>query len=229
MTRPALRRLAACVIRQPPWLGLRLLPFAPVGVAIHGWPNSEGNAVKCCTSWYGDIPDGSFGWWVSGARSSARGKGAAADRVTTLSKNSRRVLSVLLRAQVAFSRTVSQRRSGPGSLDEIECNLMFRDAVCSLQNRRLLSDCVHALRTHETVDTAIPSADTVIPVRDAIDTSGLELIDDVPPRQLLRRGQTLRCFRLSLISRTHDGACRTPTGMCAGWHRPHFARQMLSK
>ena len=50
---------------------------------------------------------------------------------------------------------------------------MFHDAVRSLQSRRLLSDCVHALRTDEAVDTAIPSADTVIRVRDAIDTSGL--------------------------------------------------------
>ena len=132
-----------------------------------------------------------------------------------------------------LSRTGSQRRSGPGSLDEIECNLMFRDAVCSLQNRRLLSDCVHALRTHEAVDTAIPSADTVIRVRDVIDTSGLELIDDVPPRQLLRRGQTLRCFRLSLISRTHDGACRTPMEcaqrgteltLCTKYYRNDFKR-----
>jgi 2-C-methyl-D-erythritol 4-phosphate cytidylyltransferase len=81
-----------------------------------------------------------------------------------------------------------------------ECNVLFHDAVRPLLSARIIEDCVAALETYEAVDTAIPSADTIIQV----DRTSGRTIDDVLQRSLLRRGQTPQCFRLSVIRRAYD-------------------------
>jgi ribitol-5-phosphate 2-dehydrogenase (NADP+) / D-ribitol-5-phosphate cytidylyltransferase len=87
-----------------------------------------------------------------------------------------------------------------------ECNVLFHDAVRPLVSQRIISDCVAALAEYEAVDTAIPSADTVIQVDEATGRT----IDDVLRRPLLRRGQTPQCFRLSTIRRAYELAQRDP-------------------
>ena len=90
------------------------------------------------------------------------------------------------------------------ALGDEECNVLFHDAVRPLVSQRIIADCVAALKQHQAVDTAIPSADTIISV-DADDT-----IDDVLPRAVLRRGQTPQGFRLSVIRRAYEIAERDP-------------------
>ena len=82
-----------------------------------------------------------------------------------------------------------------------ECNVLFHDAVRPLLSQRVIADCVAALDEFEAVDTAIPSADTIIQVDEAGRT-----IDDVLKRGLLRRGQTPQGFRLSVIRRAYAEA-----------------------
>ena len=82
-----------------------------------------------------------------------------------------------------------------------ECNVLVHDAVRPLLSQRVIADCVDALDEFEAVDTAIPSADTIIQV----DESG-RTIDDVLKRGLLRRGQTPQGFRLSVIRRAYATA-----------------------
>jgi 2-C-methyl-D-erythritol 4-phosphate cytidylyltransferase len=86
-----------------------------------------------------------------------------------------------------------------------ECNVLFHDAVRPLLSQRVIADCVDALEQYEAVDTAIPSADTIIQVDEAGRT-----IDDVLRRDLLRRGQTPQGFRLSVIRRAYARAARDP-------------------
>src|SRR5215218_131817 len=90
------------------------------------------------------------------------------------------------------------------ALGDEECNVLFHDAVRPLVSQRIIADCVAALTQHEAVDTAIPSADTIISVDDA------DTIDDVLPRAVLRRGQTPQGFRLSVIRRAYEIAERDP-------------------
>lgn len=78
--------------------------------------------------------------------------------------------------------------------DDTELKVLFHDAVRPFVNHRILKDCVDALDSHAAVDTAIPSADTIIEVAD-----GGDLITDVPIRDHLRRGQTPQGFLLSTI------------------------------
>src|SRR5215211_8433478 len=52
------------------------------------------------------------------------------------------------------------------ALGEEECNVLLHDAVRPLVSQTIIAANVEALRTHEAVDTAIPSADTIIRVND---------------------------------------------------------------
>lgn len=88
---------------------------------------------------------------------------------------------------------------GPG-----ECNVLFHDAVRPLLSQRIVRDCVAALEAYEAVDTAIPSADTIISV------TGENEISDVLKRSELRRGQTPQGFRKSVISRAYELASQDP-------------------
>src|SRR3712207_6408234 len=83
------------------------------------------------------------------------------------------------------------------ALGDQECNVLLHDAVRPLLSQRVIVDCVEALERHEAVDTAIPSADTIIQVDEATG----QTLQDVLRRPLLRRGQTPQCFRLSVIRR----------------------------
>ncbi|AXT84504.1 2-C-methyl-D-erythritol 4-phosphate cytidylyltransferase [Aeromicrobium sp. A1-2] len=90
-----------------------------------------------------------------------------------------------------------------------ECNVLFHDAVRPLVSQTIIGDVVAALATHQAVDTAIPSADTIVQVHD---TPGgqTETIADVLPRHLLRRGQTPQAFRLSVIRQAYELAWQDP-------------------
>ncbi|GAA2104791.1 bifunctional cytidylyltransferase/SDR family oxidoreductase [Microlunatus panaciterrae] len=80
------------------------------------------------------------------------------------------------------------------ALGDEECNLILHDAVRPLVSQTIIAANVEALASHQAVDTAIPSADTVIQV-----DAATENISDVLPRHLLRRGQTPQSFRLSTL------------------------------
>ncbi|HEY0538548.1 MAG TPA: bifunctional cytidylyltransferase/SDR family oxidoreductase [Actinoallomurus sp.] len=87
-----------------------------------------------------------------------------------------------------------------------EANVLFHDAVRPFIDHRVIEECVTALERYEAVDVAIPSADTIIKV----DDYGGTVIKDVPRRDLLRRGQTPQCFRLSTIREAYALALADP-------------------
>src|SRR5215216_3324 len=91
------------------------------------------------------------------------------------------------------------------ALGDEECNVLLHDAVRPLVSQTIIAANVEALQTYSAVDTAIPSADTVIRV-----APGDNRITDVLPRHLLRRGQTPQSFRLSTIRAAYAKAGRDP-------------------
>jgi 2-C-methyl-D-erythritol 4-phosphate cytidylyltransferase len=82
-------------------------------------------------------------------------------------------------------------------LGEVECNVLFHDAVRPLLTPRIITDCFEALKTYVAVDVAIPSADTIIEV------SASNTITNIPLRANLRRGQTPQAFRASVIKQAY--------------------------
>ena len=91
------------------------------------------------------------------------------------------------------------------ALGDVECNVLLHDAVRPLVSQTIIAANVAALQTYEAVDTAIPSADTVVQVDPDAGN-----IADVLPRHLLRRGQTPQSFRLSTIRAAYAKAALDP-------------------
>jgi ribitol-5-phosphate 2-dehydrogenase (NADP+) / D-ribitol-5-phosphate cytidylyltransferase len=90
------------------------------------------------------------------------------------------------------------------ALGDRDCKVLLHDAVRPLLTGRIVSECFDALDTHDAVDVAIPSADTIISVTDE------NTIRDIPPRASLRRGQTPQAFRASVIKNAYELAGRDP-------------------
>jgi 2-C-methyl-D-erythritol 4-phosphate cytidylyltransferase len=90
------------------------------------------------------------------------------------------------------------------SLGDEECKVLFHDAVRPLLSQRIIGECFEALDRYPAVDVAIPSADTIIQVGDD------NVIQDVPPRASLRRGQTPQAFRSSVIKQAYALAAGDP-------------------
>lgn len=82
--------------------------------------------------------------------------------------------------------------------DDPETKVLFHDAVRPFVDDRILADIVDALDDYDAVDTAIPSADTIIQVDDA------SHITAIPDRSRLRRGQTPQGFRLGTIRKAYE-------------------------
>ncbi|MFI7698169.1 2-C-methyl-D-erythritol 4-phosphate cytidylyltransferase [Nonomuraea sp. NPDC049480] len=104
------------------------------------------------------------------------------------------------------SRTESTWRALQ-ALGTEECDVLLHDAVRPLLEPRIIAECVRALRTHQAVNVAIPSSDTVLvaePVPDG------EVIGEVLDRSRLRRSQTPQCFKLSVIREAYERALADP-------------------
>lgn len=83
------------------------------------------------------------------------------------------------------------------SIDDTEADVLIHDCARPFLSERVIKDCIEALDKYQAIDVAIPSADTIIKVKEGI-------IDSIPNRSELRRGQTPQCFKLSLIKRAHE-------------------------
>ena len=86
-----------------------------------------------------------------------------------------------------------------------ECSLIFHDAVRPLISNEIIDGIIKALETYNAVDVAVPATDTIIQV----DSKG-EVIERIPDRRYLRRGQTPQAFRQRIIRQAYDIALKDP-------------------
>ncbi len=96
-------------------------------------------------------------------------------------------------------------RAALAALGDEDCHVVLHDAVRPLVSQTIIAANIEALDKYDAVDTAIPSPDTVIQVHPDADE-----IVDVPPRHLLRRGQTPQSFRLSVLREAYQMAGQDP-------------------
>ncbi len=95
------------------------------------------------------------------------------------------------------------------AVDGPDCNLILHDAVRPLLSQSIIEANVKALEDFEAVDTAIPSADTIIQVGDTAGAAPA-VISDILPRAQLRRGQTPQSFRMSTLKKAYSLAAADP-------------------
>ncbi len=83
--------------------------------------------------------------------------------------------------------------------DNINHNLIFHDAVRPMLSQQILNKVIEALEKYNAVDVAVPATDTIIKVNE----TG-ELIESVPNRKYLMRGQTPQAFKLHTIKKAYE-------------------------
>ena len=86
---------------------------------------------------------------------------------------------------------------GISSIEDEEANVLIHDCARPFLSERVIKECVEALKSYNAVDVAVASPDTIIKVKD-------EIIETIPERKNLMRGQTPQCFKLSLIRKAHE-------------------------
>ena len=93
-----------------------------------------------------------------------------------------------------------------------DTGVLFHDAARPLIDQRVIADCVSALRVHDAIGTAVPTADTIVVRTDD------GAMSHVPPRETLMRCQTPQGFRMSVLTRAHELAAAdsdfVPTDDC---------------
>jgi 2-C-methyl-D-erythritol 4-phosphate cytidylyltransferase len=123
-------------------------------------------------------------------------------------------LSVVLPGGVTRNDTTKKALEHLGDEDAI---ILLHDAVRPFLDERTIDRCIDALLRYDAVDTAIPSADTIIEV------SADDHIKSIPNRSTLRRGQTPQGFRASVLAEAYRLADQDPnfaaTDDCAVVHR----------
>lgn len=87
--------------------------------------------------------------------------------------------------------------AGVAAIPDDRAKVLVHDIVRPLLDSATIDRCIDALDAYDAVDTAIPSADTIIERT----TEGT--IAHIPDRSTLRLGQTPQAFRAGLLRRAH--------------------------
>ena len=87
---------------------------------------------------------------------------------------------------------------GISAIEDKEANILVHDCARPFLTQKIISDCIEALKKYDAVDVAIPSADTIVKIDEN------NIIQHIPNRDSLRRGQTPQCFKLSTIKKAHE-------------------------
>ncbi|MDR1799388.1 MAG: bifunctional cytidylyltransferase/SDR family oxidoreductase [Bifidobacteriaceae bacterium] len=123
------------------------------------------------------------------------------EEVATLLGDRYRKLSLILEG--GHTRNETTRRVIE-AIEDAEAKVLLHDAVRPLVDERIIAACVRELDRNDAVDTAIPSADTIVMVDED------EVITKIPDRSRLRRGQTPQAFKLSVLRAAYERAIEDP-------------------
>lgn len=80
-------------------------------------------------------------------------------------------------------------------IDE-EANLIIHDAVRPFVSEEIINRCVKGLDTNNAVDVVIDATDTIVRVKKNI-------IEEIPDRRYLKRGQTPQAFKKSILKKAY--------------------------
>lgn len=116
-----------------------------------------------------------------------------------------KVRRVLLGGAERHDSSLAAIRAYAGNEPQHDLHLLFHDAVRPLISHAVIDRVVAALGYYGAVDTAVPSADTVILADPATST-----ISDIPDRRLVRLGQTPQGFHYEVIRAAYDRALLDP-------------------
>ncbi len=85
-------------------------------------------------------------------------------------------------------------------------HVLIHDSVRPFVDDNIINKCVEKLRNFNAIDVCIPSTDTLVKIKK--DHYNCQLIDIIPDRSIMRRGQTPQAFKLSTILEAHELALK---------------------
>jgi 2-C-methyl-D-erythritol 4-phosphate cytidylyltransferase len=110
----------------------------------------------------------------------------------------RKVKRIILGGKERYESSMAAINASAPGIDE-DVRLIFHDAVRPLVTERIIEDVVNALKHYNAVDVVVPTTDTIVSANAITNT-----IASVPPRQLLRNGQTPQGFKWQTIKAAYD-------------------------
>jgi len=124
------------------------------------------------------------------------------DRAWTIVTKNRykKVQKVIAGGVDRFSSTYAAIKALNDEKDEVK--ILFHDAVRPLIDELTITKCIQELDSFEAVDTAIDATDTIIKINKEY------LIEDIPNRKFMKRGQTPQGFRLRTIKKAYEKAIK---------------------
>lgn len=87
---------------------------------------------------------------------------------------------------------------GLSCIEDEDDIVLIHDAVRPFVSEDIINKCINAMKYYNAVDVAISSADTIIQI------NGENLIENIPDRRFLKRGQTPQAFKVGLIKKAHE-------------------------
>ena len=121
---------------------------------------------------------------------------------TARSDSTCRALDWLTARQAASAASAGPQPGGAGAAGA-DWKVLFHDAARPLVDQRTIADTVAALDRWQAVGVVVPSADTIVQVKDGAISRAL-------PRDSLARCQTPQGFRLPVITRAYELAAADP-------------------
>lgn len=116
-----------------------------------------------------------------------------------------KVRRVLGGGKERYESSLAAIRAYVGHEDAAHLNFIFHDAVRPLVSEKIIDDTIDALGTYEAVDVAVPAVDTIIAL-----SHEAPVIDHIPERKYLNRGQTPQGFHYRTIARAYELALQDP-------------------
>jgi 2-C-methyl-D-erythritol 4-phosphate cytidylyltransferase len=104
----------------------------------------------------------------------------------------KKVSKVVIGGAQRYDSTLSALKA----IDSDEANLIIHDAVRPFVSEDIINRCVTALRSFNAVDVVVDATDTIVRVRD-------EIIQDIPDRRFLKRGQTPQAFKKTTLEKAY--------------------------
>lgn len=105
----------------------------------------------------------------------------------------RKVTKVIVGGAERYDSTLSALKA----ITDEEANLIIHDAVRPFVSEEIINRCAEALKTHNAVDVVVDATDTIVRVKENI-------IQEIPDRRFLKRGQTPQAFKKTTLQKAYD-------------------------
>lgn len=105
----------------------------------------------------------------------------------------KKVTKVIVGGAERYDSTLSALQA----ITDEEANVIIHDAVRPFVSENIINRCVDALKTYNAVDVVVDATDTIVRVKE-------QVIQEIPDRRFLKRGQTPQAFKKTTLQKAYD-------------------------